>query len=446
MKINHNFAKDILKKAILQGADCSEVYILSSESFSVDVKEQKIEKIKCNKDIGYSVRVIKNNSGGFSYSTVLDEWKEVVEKALNLAKFTKKDEFLKFADHQQIPFIEIYDPAIEKISEEEAIKLAMLIESEAFKTDSRVKKIRKSSITFENTELLIMNSKEVYCSYKGTLVSAEISLSAEEKGDAQMGWGYSSSRRFSDIKFQNIGKEAAERALRLLGAKKALTTIGEVLLENNVVVDMLSLITYSFLADNIQKGKSLLVGKLGNKVFSDKINIIDDALVPWGIGSRPFDAEAMASKKTILVEKGIIKGFLYNIYTSRKDGVCSTANAVRHGIYTPPSIGISNLFIEASSKKFVKNYKDLIKDISKGIIVTDVMGMHTANPITGEFSLGATGLWVEKGEIKYPVKETVIAGNIHELFNNVVALSERMRFYGKIGAPDILIEKVNISG
>jgi|Deesub1362B_J571_1020462.scaffolds.fasta_scaffold00087_4 PmbA protein len=446
MKIDLNVAEDMIKKAKVLGADLVEVYMVSQSSLSVDIKDQDVEALESATESGYSVRVIKGDRMGFSYSTEINNWKEVVENAVEASRFTEEDPYLDIAEQEPLPKVNIFDPAVSTVKEEDAIGMAMLIEKEAMGVDKRIRRIRKASAEFSTHELVIVNSKGLRQSFKGTHVSAEVSLAAEEGSEAQMGWGFSSSRRLSDIDFGEVGREAAERALRLLGATRTFTTRGEVLLENSVVAEMLSVLAPTLSSENVQKGKSLLVNKIDQKVFSDKMNLIDSGLLDWKTGSRPFDAEGVPSRKNVLVQEGILRGYLYNLYTGKKEKVSSTSNAIRGGIHTPPMVGISNLFIEPSSKEYIKGYNELIRQIKKGMIVTEAMGVHTANPITGEFSIGATGLWVEDGEIKHPVKEAAISGTILELLSRVVFYSDRLRFYGKIGAPDILFEGIDISG
>ncbi len=446
MRIDLTFAERILDSALKAGADLAEVFVVSSEALSVEVKSQEIDSFETSRDFGYSVRIIKNGRMGFSYSTALEDWEDVVKDAIETARYTEEDPYLDLAEPAELPSVEIFDNKIADIKEEDAIESAMEIERTALGTDSRIKKIRKAESGFARSEVVLINSKGVKSQYSSTSVTAQITLAAEAHGEAQMGWGYESSRFVEDIDFARVGQEAAQRALRLLGSKRAKTLKGYVLLESHVAAEFMSVLASSFSAENIQKGKSLLIGKKGEKILSENLNIIDNALLKGRIGSRPFDAEGMPSRKTPLVTEGVLQGYLYNIYTARKDGTNSTGNAVRGGIQSSPSVGITNLYLEAVSDSFVRSFDDLVSMIDSGMIVTEAMGVHTANPITGDFSVGVTGLWVEKGKVIHPVKEAAVSGNLLDLFSRVVAMSDKVRFFGKIGSPDILIEGVDISG
>jgi PmbA protein len=190
----------------------------------------------------------------------------------------------------------------------------------------------------------------------------------------------------------------------------------------------------------------MLAGKKGELVISQRLNIIDSGLINGKLGSKPVDDEGVATTYKILIDKGVLNGFLYNTYTSRKDNVKSTGNAVRGGFTGLPSVGPSNIYIEPVSKEYTADLSSLIKNMRKGLYVTETMGMHTVNPISGEFSVGASGLWIENGEIQYSAKEAVISGDILQLFKNVLMVGDDIRFYGNIGAPSLLIEGIDISG
>jgi len=180
-------------------------------------------------------------------------------------------------------------------------------------------------------------------------------------------------------------------------------------------------------------------------VLSPKVSIIDSGLLPGKLGSRPVDDEGVSSKEKTLIKEGILQGYLYNTYTAKKDRVLSTGNAVRSGFSGLPSIGISNLIIEAVSKSDVASLRELFRASDRCLYVTEAMGIHLVNPISGEFSIGVSGLWIEKGEIVFPVKEVVISGNLLSFFENIEAFGDDFRFFGNVGAPSILFSPIDIS-
>ncbi len=260
-----------------------------------------------------------------------------------------------------------------------------------------------------------------------------------------MGWDADGSRFLKDISFEDVGINAAKRAVQMLGSKKINTIKAPVILDNSVAAEFLGVFESSLTAESVQKGRSLLTGKVGQKVLSSKINLIDSGLIPRRLGTRPFDDEGVPTSDKVLIKDGFLQGYLYNTYTAKKDRVSSTGNAVRGGYTGLPGVGITNLYFKAVSESFVMPFKNLLSSMDKGLYITEAMGIHTANPISGEFSIGVSGLWIESGEIKFPVKEAVISGDILSLFQKIEAFGDDLRFYGNIGTPSLLIGAIDIS-
>jgi PmbA protein len=288
----------------------------------------------------------------------------------------------------------------------------------------------------------IKNSMGVSGSYRGTYVSCSVSAVAEEGDDSQMGWDFGFSNYFSGVDVEAIAARAAAKAVGLLGAKRIPTMRCPVVLDNYVASEILEVLAPSFLAENIRKGKSMLAGRLGEDLFAGVLGIRDDGTLPGGMATAPFDAEGLPRQNTLLVDRGRLKAFLYDTYSARKEGVASTGNSVSGGTKSPPRMGVTNFFIENGSETTAS----MIGSIDKGVLLTGVMGMHTADPISGDFSVGASGIFIEKGILSYPVKGIAIAGNIIELFRNVERVGEDIRFFGGVGSPSLKIGSLDISG
>jgi PmbA protein len=342
--------------------------------------------------------------------------------------------------------VSVYDSAIADIPETDAIHAALSIEKAALDRDPRITRIRKASGSFTASETRIMNTLGINATYRSTSCIAQIMAVAEQNGESQMGWDFQGSRFLNTIDFLQVGIKSADRALSLLGAEKIRSVKGSIVLDNSVTSDFLGLLSAALSAENVQKKKSMFAGRVGDTVLSPRLNMIDSGLLPGLLGSRPFDDEGVGTTAKNLISHGELKGFLHNTYTARKDSATSTGNAVRGGIKGMPSVGASNLFLEASSPDYRQPFDTLVANIDRGMIVTETMGMHTANPISGEFSVGVSGFWVEHGKIVRPAKEAVISGTIPELFKSVVLVGDDLIFYGNIGAPSLLIEGIDISG
>jgi PmbA protein len=185
-----------------------------------------------------------------------------------------------------------------------------------------------------------------------------------------------------------------------------------------------------------------MAGKIGKSIISPLLDIVDDGNMDWGTGTRPVDDEGVPTKNKVIVSEGTLNGYIHNTYTAKKDGVASTGNAVRSNFKSLPGIGVTNFYINTAKSV---SEKRLINSLSKGILILGAMGVHTANPISGDFSIGISGLWIENGETVYPIKEAVISGNILEMFKKVEDIGNDIRFYGNTGSPSLLIGDMDIS-
>lgn len=443
MKIDREFAFRLIEDAKGKGADFAEVYLKSAKGLSVEVKNQMVDALESYIDFGYSLRIIRNKRLGFSYSTDLREANTVVVNAIEASKWTEQDDYLDLSLPSERQTIEIFDEAIASFTEKDAISNALLIEKAALDTDRRIKKVRKASTSFSYKDVTIVNSRGVDGVFSATSCTAQIMVVAEDHNDSQMGWDFDGSRFLGDISFEGIGKNAAIRAIQLLGAEKISSLKVHVLLDNSVATEFLGIFASLLSSEFVQKGKSLLAKGLNQKVISPLVSIVDDGCIPHRLGSRPFDDEGVATSKKYLIRDGVLLNYMYSIYTAKKDNVTSTGNALKSGLAALPSAAPTNLYVAVSDKCI--NSGNLIELLDRGIYITEAMGIHTANPVSGEFSIGISGLWIEKGIIKHPVKEAIISGNILDFFRKIKAAGNDFRFYGNMASPSLLIGPVDIS-
>ena len=445
MRIDLDFAEDIIAGALKRGAEQAEVYIKTSKNLSIEAKDQSVDAFHTSLSVGYALRAIKNGCLGFSYATDTSDKDLVIQNALASSEHSDGDENLDLPEALDSAALEIFDTEIGGMKEDEAIERSLRLEKAARDTDKRIQKIRTACGTFTSSETVIMNSKHVHKRYRSTSCTAQIMAIAEDGGESQVGWGFEGSRFLEDVSFERVGISAAERAVRMLGARKIDGLRASVLLDNSVSAAFLGLFAQSLSAEAVQKGKSLLRSKLNKQVLNPRFNMLDSGILPRKLGTRPVDDEGVPQKETKVVHEGLLQTYLYNTYAANKQGKQSTGNAVRAGFAALPSIGISNLFVEAVSPHDIIQKAEMPKKLNRGLYIYDAMGVHTANPISGEFSVGVTGLWVENGTIQYPVKEAVISGNILELLNNIVAIGDDLQFYGSIGAQSYIVSSVDIS-
>jgi len=441
----HIAEKILLLTADLK-ADAAEVFIRSSASTRIEIKDQKVDAFDRAKDIGAGLRVLVGSRMGFAFTTDLSEnaVKILVRSAVTNAENVEPDPFHAVPDKPVSAYqaAAIHDPAMAALTEKEKIDRVMTMEREAFGLDQRIKRIRKATASFSESETLIMSTHGTVVSYCGTAASSSIEVVAEDKGEAQSGSDFDVKRFYSKLKIEEVGRTAARKALDLLGARHIDTIKAPVILDAEVAGDFLSIMASGFSAEGVQKKRSLFIGKLDQVVTAPCITVYDDGLLAEGLGSAPADDEGVPMKKKTIIDKGRLALFLYNTYAANKDKTVSTGNGMRGGFKGMPGVGVTNLYLEPGRESL----ESLIGSVGNGLYVTEVMGMHTANPISGDFSVGATGFWIEKGKKAYPVREITIAGNILDLMKNVDAVGSDLRFFGRIGSPSLRIKELSIGG
>ncbi len=437
------FAEDVIKKAMKKGCDAAEVFLKYSGGISVEAKDGKVEALEASRDFGIALKIIKQKKLGFSFTTSPEEIEKTIDEAVQSAEWTAADEYTDIPEFMEYSDVLNLDENIKKIKEEKIISDAILLEDSALSLDKRVKKVRKAEVNSATGNTVIANSKGVSISYESSYCSAHVTtLAQDDAGDSQMGWDYAGSRRLADIDLKSIGKKAANSAIELLGSRKISTVKAPVILSPSVAVDFLDILSKSLSAESVQKHRSFLVGKINQKIVSPIVDIIDDGTMPWGAGTSPVDDEGVPVRNKTLISNGILKGFIHNTYSAKKDGIKSTGNAVRGSSKGLAGIGATNLYLKANKEN---SGNGLTKSLSKGALILGAMGIHTANPVSGDFSIGISGLWIENGEAVYPFKEAVISGNILDMFRRVEATGNDLKFYGNTGSPSLLIGEMDIS-
>lgn len=439
-------AEKILSLAKSLKADAAEVFLRSSISTNIEVKGQKVDAFDRARDVGAGLRVLAGGRLGFAYTTDLSDAAlgKLAQEAVTNARNTEPDPFngLPGKPSGKYREVNIYDPALVALGEEEKIARVMAMEREAFAVDPRIKRIRKASVRYSSGETLLMNSNGAVVSYRGTSGYSSIEVVAEENGESQAGWDYDVNRFYGKLEIEEVGRRAARKALNLLGAKGIPSVKAPVVLERTVAEEILSITASGLSAESVQKKKSLFMGKLGQAVMSPLITVVDDGLLDGGIGTAPADDEGVPLSRKTVIDEGSLMMFLYNTYTANRDKTVSTGNAVRGGFKGVPGVGVTNLSIEPGKL----SPEEVIAGTEKGLYVMEIMGAHTANPISGDFSVGATGFWIEKGKIAFPVREVTIAGNVLDLMNNIDAVCNDLKFSGRIGSPTLRVRELSIAG
>lgn len=436
--------KNDLEKALEYGLDagCSDVelYISGGRELSLELRNGALEKYQDSKSNGVGIRTVIGNRQGLVYGTgtSFEELKRAIDEAMEIVSYMDEDEaiVLHGDDHFEGDLEPEERRKIEELPLEE--KLDYLKKIEAQGNDALIE-----SATYDETSYSrrILNTRGLDKTESGSYCGSAISLAIDHDGASETGYSYHYTRKIDDLLKRDLGLEAFRKAKEMLGATIIPTGRYMVVFNNEVVVDLLGLLAYSFNGENIYKGKSLFKDKQNTKVISGKISIFDDGTMDGALGRGFFDGDGINLRKNTLIDKGVFKGGLYNLSIARKAGFETTGNCSR-SYSSLPSIGYHNLYLE----KGEVSQEEMFQSIGNGLIIKELMGLHMANPITGEFSLGASGLVVKNGKPDKGFRGVTVSGNLTDLFSQVEAVGSDFSFRTTVGAPSLLIKDVMISG
>ena len=438
-------AEAAVAAAMRRGASAAEAYVSAGRELTVEVRHGQIETLKQAEEKGIGVRVLRGEQVGFAFGTELsrEAVADVVERALTAAVYTGADAHRRLPEPGgPYPEQDLYDAAIDGATLEEKIGLARRMEGAALAFDGRVKVIESSTYQEGGGTVAIVNSRGIAAAYRDAACGLYISLAAEQEGQSETGYALWFGRRYHELDPEGLGREAAARAVRLLGAKAAATCSVPVVFDPYVAADIIGLLGPALTAEAVQRGRSLFAGKVGQQVAATGVSLVDDGTYPGGLRTAPCDGEGVPTRRTVLVQGGVLQGYLYDSYTAAKEGRASTGNAVRGSFRSMPAVGTTNFYLEPGTS----SPEELVAGVREGLYVMEVMGMHTANPISGDFSVGAAGMWIKDGAFAYPVRGVVIAGNMLELLRQVDGVGADLRFFGGRGAPTFRVAALRISG
>ncbi len=431
-----NTAENALNLA-LKNAEYAEVYMEKEKSIDVDIQKNDINFAKEEFTYGFSIRVILEGKMGFSYTTNVDKIDETVGRAVFNAKSNVADKYFDFAPESKYNQVKgVYDKKNESMDIDGSIEFAKTmidtVEEEKCEPTS-------GGFSAGKSESLILNSNGVNCKEIGTSFSGFIAVNAESNGEISTAYEGDSSRSF-DINPEWIADNACQIAKNSLNGKPVETKDMDVLLDYRAASGLLGTFVSAVNADNVQRGRSIFANEMGNEVISPSLSMYDDGTLEGGLASAVSDGEGTSTQRTSVIQNGILKSFIYDIYTSKKGDTESTGNGMRSSFADMPAVSLSNFILE---------FDDVleISDIKKGILVTDVLGAHTANPISGDFSVEANNAFkIENGEIVDPVKKAMLSGNIFNVMKNASGGSKEIRQLGPFVIPRILAPGLRVVG
>ena len=455
----HQLAADVLAKALKAGANDAEAVIYEGDEFETRVRLGQVEMLKesGSRAIGLRVfmaganaqRTASTSSSDFSAEGI----QRLVEGAVTLAKITSEDPFAGLPEPDAFGKLDgdlaLYFDDVNQQPPAERIEIARRVEAAALAFDTRIQNSGGGDFDTSTSHKILMNSRgftgESRRSYCGFSTSP---IAQDEKGMQRNYW-YSNSRTTRLLESpEEIGRIAAERTLRRLGARQVKTQRAPVVFSPEIARSIIGNIFEAANGDAIYRHASFLSDMLGERVAGENITVVDDGTLVHtvngirvgGFGTSAFDGEGLPTRRTVLVERGILKNYVMNTYTARKLGMASTGNASR-GLAGNPGIGAGNFYLEPGTL----TSEQIIGDVQQGLYVTETMGFGV-NLVTGDYSQGAAGLWIENGELAYPVEEITIAGNLKDMYKNIVAIGSDLVFRGASAAPTIRIEGMMIAG
>lgn len=424
-----------------------EIYLQEQQEDSVSVRNKEIEQVQSSLDRGLGVRVILGSRFGFSYTTSINDAdiRRTIDQALANAECAMPDKKLRLPIRSSRVLskeLDVFDAKIPKLTAKIRVEQAKALEAAAYAYDRRITKTDAATFASGMTMSLLMNSAGLAVTHKSTWAGLSLEIIAEDGKTMEAAYDYQYGTQLKQISPAAVGQNAAALAVAALSAGDIATGVYDLVLPPRVAVSLLSVVASLFYADMVQKKKSLLRGKKMNKIASPKVSIIDDPFLPGQLGSFLYDGEGVLGKRTRLVRCGVLQGYLYDTYTATKDKVQSTGNAIRGSIKAEPAIGHSNLFITPGGR----SPEMLIAGVQKGILIHSLMGLHTADPVSGDFSLGATGQLIESGKITRSVKNMAIAGNLLDLLKSIVHLGSDLEFRGSLGSPTLVVSGISVAG
>ncbi len=446
-----DFCRKLLEEGKYQGFSECEIYFQMNKNFEVLVLEGEISHYENSLTQGVCFRGIRNGKMGYAYCEKIspDAVEFVVKQAKDNAEIGEEDSAEElFEGCSEYPYFMGVEEKLQKLSEEEKISAAKKMEQAALTWGHYPVAIDYCVLEYREEHTEIYNSRGLDVSFKRNGVIGHVSAIAQRGGEIKTGSEYWIGPNWDEFDPIKIGKRAAENAVSHLGAKSVPSGEYKVILEDAVMAGLLSAFCSGFYGESVEKGFSMLKGKLHEKIAAEKVSIRDDGLLPGRTGSTPFDSEGVPCQNKEVISHGRLETFLYNLKAGKAAGVESTGNGFKASLQSPVQTACTNFYIVPGEKSL----EELMEQMGDGLLITDIAGLHAGtNAISGDFSLSAEGFLVKGGKREAPVEQITVAGNFFTLLRDVEECAKDLRFIiprasGTMGAPSVLIQKIAISG
>ncbi|HEX3098201.1 MAG TPA: metalloprotease PmbA [Usitatibacter sp.] len=430
-------ARRSLDVARARGASDAEVEVSAAVGQSITVRRGEVETVEYNRDKGLGITVyFGQRRGNASTSDLSAEAVErTVEAACAIARHTAEDEAAGLPDAERLfrgdaPDLDLFHPW--GLTVEQAIELARRTEAAALAVDKRISNSEGATVSSYDTDFILANTRGFVGGFPNSKASLSCGVVAEDAGGMQRDYWFTTQRDPALLEgAEAVGRMAGERTVRRLGGRRIPTTDAPVLFEAGVAGTLIGHFVSAASGSSLYRRSSFLLDRLGTPVFAPGVEIFEDPFIPGGMASGAFDAEGVATASRRLVEAGVLRGWFLSTYSARKLGLASTGNAG----------GNHNLLVKPGERDFAA----LVKHMGRGLVVTELMGQGV-NPVTGDYSRGAAGFWVEGGEIRFPVEEVTIAGNLLDMFRGITAIGSDVLVRGSKRTGSILVDRMTIAG
>ncbi len=440
-------AEQLLARVRAQGADEAEVFFSNGTEFTVKVFKGEVESLVSAESRGVGVRTLRERRVGFAYSSDLDpaSLDALADEALQNGRYNQADEANVLPDPEAITPLEgLHSPGLAAVDPQRKVRFALDLEQRTVSQDPRVKRVSDAVYSDGHGRIEIANTRGLDARFERSVAYGVVEAIAEQDSEMQTGFAFTYGRDLEGLDLEATAVEAAQRAAGLLNARRVPTAKVPVVLDPFAAAMVLGVMANSFSADAVLKRRSLLAGKVGQSIGSKVVTLVDDARLPEGLASRPFDGEGVPTRRNELVSGGVLRGYLQNTYTARRSGGRSTGSAVR-SYRSVPEVGVSNLVLQPGPI----DRESLLARVDNGLLVSQLHGLNTVNPVSGDFSLGVSGHWITRGRPAQPVRELTVAGNLIDLLRKIVAVASDLRFIfagGFCGSATVLIEELAVGG
>lgn len=441
------FIAKVLEEAKKAGMEAAEVYMSSADRFKAMCHGGEITGYTVNSGRGFSLRGLVNGKMGYAATEAMDDEaiRMLVDGVLQSAKLCEdEDKQVIFRGSESYETIETYAPALDEVSEERKLQLALDIEKAALNADARIRQVDYNMVNTTSGTVSISNTYGLNLSHRDNIAVAYADAVAAEGEKVSTGSCVRVTRDFDTLNAEEIGREAAAEAVFMLGAEPVESGTYRCIIRNDCFPDLLATFSGIFSAENAQKGLSLLKGREGEKIAADPVTLMDDPLMHDGLSSGPFDAEGVATYTKAVIENGTLRTLLHNLKTAGKAGVKSTGNAAKGNYSSPVQIQPTNFYLVPGTRSL----EEMQQEMGEGIVITEVGGLHAgADAVSGDFSLLSKGYTVRNGRKTSPVERITVAGNFYQLLKNIREAGNDLLFPGgHFGSPSVDIGEISIAG